>query len=87
MFSILVLTISVLKEKDGNLHEIQSYGKLPLAATIRSIADTSRDDARRGSRLTDDFSKVAHECCRLLECREVPADLVLRLEHDLCLGT
>jgi hypothetical protein len=51
------------------------------------VASTPRDDASRRSRFAEHFPEVAHECFRLFVCREVPTDLVLRLEHDIPLGT
>jgi hypothetical protein len=47
----------------------------------------SHDDARSRSRFAEHLPEVAHKSFRLFEGREVPTDLVLRLEHDIPLGT
>jgi hypothetical protein len=54
---------------------------------ILRVASMSHDDARSRSRFAEHLPEVAHKSFRLFEGREVPTDLVLRLEHDIPLGT
>ena len=47
----------------------------------------AHDDACSWTRLAEHFPEVVNEGFRLFVGREVPTDLVLRLEHNIPLGT
>jgi hypothetical protein len=62
---------------------IYVFGRL----TFPRVTSMSHDDACSWTRFAEHFPEVVHEGFRPLIGREVPTGLVLRLKHDIPLGT
>jgi len=64
----------------------ESHSQPACRFKLLSITGTAWNDAGCRPRLAEHLPKVTYECLWLLVCREVSADLMLRLEHDLSFG-